>query len=45
MLLDHSDMFIIRAEKGLNLRPGREKDLPSNRRAFAFHLALNRIPS
>jgi len=44
-LLDHSDMFIIPAEKGLDVPPGRERHLPSNRRALAFHLAPDHIPS
>src|SRR3989304_1201139 len=44
-LLDHSDMLIIPAEKSLDLRPRRERHLSSNRRAFAFHLALDHIPS
>jgi hypothetical protein len=45
MVLDHSDVLIVPAEKSLNVRPGREKDLPSNRRALAFHLVPDRIPS
>jgi hypothetical protein len=37
-------MFVIPAEKILDLCPRREWHLPSNRRALAFHLALDRIP-
>jgi hypothetical protein len=45
MVLDHSDVLIVPPEKCLDVRPGREKDLPSYRCALAFHLALDGFTS
>ncbi len=43
-ILNHSNVFIIPAEKGLDVRSRRQRDLSSNGCALAFHVSQDASP-